>query len=62
LIRADLCDQAIALARQLRLVLPAEPEVTGLLALLLLTDARRAAGPDPTARWSCWATGPHALG
>ena len=48
LVRADLCDQAIALARQLRRVLPAEPEVTGLLALLLLTDARRAArtGPD----------------
>jgi RNA polymerase sigma-70 factor (ECF subfamily) len=48
LIRADLCDQAIALARQLRCVLPGEPEVTGLLALLLLTDARRAArtGPD----------------
>ena len=43
LIRADLCDQAIALARQLRLVLPAEPEVTGVLALLLLTDARPAA-------------------
>jgi len=48
LIRADLCDQAIGLARQLGLVLPGEPEVTGLLALLLLTNARRAArtGPD----------------
>jgi len=43
LIRAYLCDHAIRLARQLRLVLPAEPEITGLLALLLLTDARRAA-------------------
>jgi RNA polymerase sigma-70 factor (ECF subfamily) len=43
LIRADLCDQAIRLARQLRVVLPGEPEITGLLALLLLTDARRAA-------------------
>ena len=47
LIRAALCDQAIGLARQLRLVLPAEPEVTGLLALLLLTDARRAARTEP---------------
>ncbi|MDR2984065.1 MAG: RNA polymerase sigma factor [Nocardiopsaceae bacterium] len=47
LIRADLCDHAIGLARQLRLVLPAEPEVTGLLALLLLTDARRAARTRP---------------
>jgi RNA polymerase sigma-70 factor (ECF subfamily) len=41
LIRTDLCDQAIGLARQLRVVLPGEPEVGGLLALLLLTDARR---------------------
>lgn len=43
LIRADLCERAIGLARELRMVLPAEPEVAGLLALLLLTDARRAA-------------------
>lgn len=43
LIRADLCDQAIRLVRQLCLVLPGEPEITGLLALLLLTDARRSA-------------------
>jgi RNA polymerase sigma-70 factor, ECF subfamily len=47
LIRADLCDQAIGLARQLRLVLPGEPEVIGLLALLLLTNARRAARTRP---------------
>jgi RNA polymerase sigma-70 factor (ECF subfamily) len=48
LIRADLCDQAIRLARALTALLPGEPEVTGLLALLLLTDARRGArvGPD----------------
>jgi RNA polymerase sigma-70 factor (ECF subfamily) len=43
LVRADLCDQAIRLARVLAILLPAEPEVTGLLALLLLTDARRSA-------------------
>jgi RNA polymerase sigma-70 factor (ECF subfamily) len=43
LLRTDLCDQAIRLARQLRATMPAEPEVSGLLALLLLTDARRAA-------------------
>ncbi|HEX5188657.1 MAG TPA: sigma-70 family RNA polymerase sigma factor [Streptosporangiaceae bacterium] len=47
LIRASLCDQAIGLARQLHVVLPAEPEVTGLLALLLLTDARRPARTAP---------------
>jgi RNA polymerase sigma-70 factor, ECF subfamily len=41
LVRAELCDQAIRLARALATLLPDEPEVTGLLALLLLTDARR---------------------
>lgn len=48
LVRADLCDEAIRMARLLAEVLPDEPEVLGLLALLLLTDARRAArsGPD----------------
>jgi RNA polymerase sigma-70 factor (ECF subfamily) len=48
LVRAELCDRAVWLARQLAGVLPGEPEITGLLALLLLTDARRATrtGPD----------------
>jgi RNA polymerase sigma-70 factor, ECF subfamily len=43
LIRGELCDQAIRLARALAGLLPAEPEVQGMLALLLLTDARRPA-------------------
>jgi RNA polymerase sigma-70 factor, ECF subfamily len=43
LIRGELCDQAIRLARALVEVMPDEPEVRGLLALLLLTDARRPA-------------------
>jgi RNA polymerase sigma-70 factor (ECF subfamily) len=43
LVRGDLCDTAIRLARSLARLLPHEPEVTGLLALLLLTDARRPA-------------------
>jgi RNA polymerase sigma-70 factor (ECF subfamily) len=47
LIRGDLCDQAIRLARALTTLLPGEPEVTGLLALLLLTDARRDARLSP---------------
>jgi RNA polymerase sigma-70 factor, ECF subfamily len=47
LIRGDLCDQAIRLARGLAALLPGEPEVTGLLALLLLTDARRDARTGP---------------
>ena len=46
LVRGDLCDEAIRLARAIAQLLPGEPEVTGLLALLLLTDARRAARTD----------------
>jgi RNA polymerase sigma-70 factor, ECF subfamily len=41
LVRGELCDQAIRLARALAGLLPGEPEPAGLLALLLLTDARR---------------------
>ena len=47
LVRGDLCDQAIRLARALATLLPGEPEVAGLLALLLLTDARREARVSP---------------
>ena len=43
LIRAELCAEAIRLARLLVELLPDEPEVHGLLALLLLTEARRPA-------------------
>jgi RNA polymerase sigma-70 factor, ECF subfamily len=43
LVRADLVGRAVALARMLRELMPDEREVRGLLALLLLTDARRAA-------------------
>jgi RNA polymerase sigma-70 factor, ECF subfamily len=46
LIREELCDTAIRLARALAGLLPGEAEVTGLLALLLLTDARRPARTD----------------
>jgi RNA polymerase sigma factor (sigma-70 family) len=41
--RADLTNEAIRLTRMLRRRLPEEGEVAGLLALMLLTDARRAA-------------------
>jgi predicted RNA polymerase sigma factor len=41
--RADLADEAIRLARQLHERLPDQPGTSGLLALLLLTDARRPA-------------------
>lgn len=43
LARTDLSDEAIRLARMLRARLPEDAEVAGLLALMLLTDARRAA-------------------
>jgi RNA polymerase sigma-70 factor (ECF subfamily) len=48
LIRSELCAEAIRLARLLAKLMPDEPEVLGLLALLLLTEARRRArtGPD----------------
>ena len=48
LMRTDLADEAIRLARILHRLLPAEREVAGLLALLLLIDARRAARVDAT--------------
>ena len=38
----DLCSEAIRLARILASLIPDEPEVAGLLALLLLTESRRA--------------------
>ncbi|MEV0737979.1 RNA polymerase sigma factor [Streptomyces sp. NPDC050549] len=41
LVRANLCAEAIRLARALAHLMPDEPEVLGLLALLLLHDARR---------------------
>jgi RNA polymerase sigma-70 factor (ECF subfamily) len=43
LIREDLCAEAIRLVRLLADLMPDEPEVHGLLALLLLTESRRAA-------------------
>jgi RNA polymerase sigma-70 factor (ECF subfamily) len=42
LLRNDLADRALHLARMLHSLMPDEAEVRGLLALLLLTDARRA--------------------
>jgi RNA polymerase sigma factor (sigma-70 family) len=45
--RPDLTAEAIRLARLLHRLLPGEGEVAGLLALMLLTDARRAARTSP---------------
>src|SRR3954469_2848243 len=41
LVRRDLVERSIELCRMLRRLLPGDPAVAGLLALLLLTDARR---------------------
>jgi len=46
LIRRDLVERALDLARMLHALLPEDPDVTGLLALILLTDARRQARVD----------------
>ena len=46
LIRSELCAEAIRLARVLAELMPDETEVTGLLALMLLHDARRPARVD----------------
>jgi RNA polymerase sigma-70 factor (ECF subfamily) len=48
LVRTDLCDEAIRLGRLLVELLPEESEVLGLLALMLLIDARRNARVDAT--------------
>ena len=45
--RADLSDEAIRLARMVHRMLPHDPEVAGLLALMLLLDARRPARTGP---------------
>ena len=47
LVRDDLCTEAIRLARLLAELMPDEPEVMGLLALLLLTESRRATRTSP---------------
>jgi len=47
LVREDLCAEAIRLARLLAELMPDEPEVTGLLALLLLIQSRSAARARP---------------
>ncbi|MDQ0379744.1 RNA polymerase sigma factor [Amycolatopsis thermophila] len=47
LVRADLCAEAIRLTRVLAGLMPDEPEVLGLLALMLLTESRRAARTAP---------------
>jgi RNA polymerase sigma-70 factor, ECF subfamily len=50
LVRVDLADRALDLARMLHALLPAEREVAGLMALLLVHDARHATRTDEAGR------------
>jgi len=52
--QSGLCSEAIRSARILAELMPDEPEVAGLLALMLLTESRRESGPR--APWSCSAS------
>ena len=47
LLREDLCAEAIRLGRLLAELMPDEPEVMGLLALMLLVESRRSTRTDP---------------
>jgi RNA polymerase sigma-70 factor (ECF subfamily) len=51
LVRGELCSEAIRLGRLLCVLMPDEPEAWGLLALMLLHDARRAARVDAHGRY-----------
>jgi RNA polymerase sigma-70 factor, ECF subfamily len=51
LVREELCNEAIRLGQLLCRLMPDDPEVWGLLALMLLHDARRAARVDPSGRY-----------
>ncbi|RBY79048.1 RNA polymerase sigma factor [Blastococcus sp. TF02-09] len=48
LVRAELCAEAVRLGRLLAELMPDEPEVAGLLALMLLTESRRPARTSPS--------------
>jgi len=55
-VEPDLCSEAIRIARILVTLMPDEPEVAGLLALLLLTQSRRTSRMRPTAPSCCSAS------
>jgi RNA polymerase sigma-70 factor (ECF subfamily) len=52
LVRGELCDEAIRLGELLSRLMPDDAEVWGLLSLMLLHDARRAARVDPHGRYA----------
>ena len=62
LVRRELCAEAVRLGRVLAELMPDEGEALGLLALLLLHDARREGRVGPAASWCCWRTRTGPLG
>ena len=56
LVRRELCSEAVRLGRVLVELMPDDPEVLGLLALMLLHDSRRDARASPMASQFCWRT------
>ena len=56
LLRVELATEAIRLTRMVHRLLPDDGEVAGLLALMLLTDARRAARTTPSGELVPWAS------
>ena len=52
LVRGELCDEAVRLGELLSRLMPDDAEVWGLLSLMLLHDARRAAREDPHGRYA----------
>ena len=58
----ELCDEAIRLGKLLAVLMPDEPEALGLLALMLLHDARRAARATARRARAARGSGPLALG
>lgn len=52
--RPDLSTEAVRLTRAIHRSLPGDGEVAGLLALMLLTDARRSARTSPDGAWCRW--------
>jgi RNA polymerase sigma-70 factor (ECF subfamily) len=62
LVRGELCAEAIRLGRLLHGLMPDDPEVAGLLALMLLHDSRRAARVDERQARAARRSGPLAVG
>lgn len=51
MLRTDLCDEAIRLGQMMQQLIPDDPEMMGLLALMLLHDSRRSARTDATGNY-----------